>query len=91
MPALPYRSGDLPDFVVEPLVGLDLEGGHLVEHLRLVEADQVVDDDVGRPEVVDHVAAHVDLALRPVGRRVEDHARLGPQQLVRQAQADLLQ
>ena len=50
-----------------------------------------MDDDVWRPEVVDHVSAHVDLALGPVGRGVEHHARLRPQQLVRQAQADLLQ
>lgn len=48
-------------------------------------------DDVRRPEVVDHVSAHVDLPLRPVGRRVQDHPGLRPKQLVRQAETDLLQ
>ena len=81
----------LPDFVVEFLGLLHLEGGHLVEHFRLVEADQVVDDDVRGPEVVDHVPANVDLTLGPVRGAVQNHAWFGPQQFVGQAEADLLQ
>ena len=80
----------VPDFVVELLSNLDLECRHLVEHLRLVEADQVVYDDVRGPEVVHHVPADVDLSLGPVCGLVEDHAGLGPKELVGEAEADLL-
>ena len=50
-----------------------------------------MDDDVGGPEVVDHVPADVDLALRPVGRRVQDHPGLGPEQFVGETETDLLE
>ncbi len=49
-----------------------------------------MDDYVGRPEVVDHVAADVDLARGPVGGCVQDHPGLGPFELVGPAKADLL-
>ncbi len=49
-----------------------------------------MDDDVRGPEVVDHVAPHVDFAGRPVGGAVQDHSRLRPHQLVCPANADLL-
>jgi hypothetical protein len=52
---------------------------------------QIVDDDVRSPEVIDHVAANVDLSGRPVGRAVQDHSRLRPHQLVGPANADLLE
>ena len=63
----------------------------MIEYFRFVETDQVVDDDVRGPEVVHHVAPHVDFALGPIGRGVQNHPGLGPQQLVRQPQTNLLQ
>jgi hypothetical protein len=66
-PAIQY----IPDFEVELFPLLNLESCHLVENLGLVEADQVVDNDVWRPEVVDHVAPDVNFTRRPVGRSIQ--------------------
>ena len=49
-----------------------------------------MDDDVRGPEVVDHVAPHVDLPGRPVGGAVQDHSGLRPHQLVSPPNTDLL-
>ena len=57
----------------------------------LVLSHQVVDDDVRSPEVIYHVAPDVDLTGGPVGRAVQDHPRFRPHQLVRPANADLLE
>ena len=59
--------------------------------LKSVMSHQIVDDNVRSPEVIDHVAANVDLSGRPVGRAVQDHPRLRPHQLVGPANADLLE
>ena len=63
----------------------------VTENLAVVLSHQVVDDDVRGPEVIYHVAPDVDLTGGPVGRAVQDHPRLRPHQLVRPANADLLE
>ena len=88
---VPEMTIFLPDFVVQLPVDFNFEGCHLVENFGFVEADQVVDDNVRGPKVVHHVTPNVDLAHRPIGRSVQNHPRLRPEQLVRQAEADLLE
>lgn len=82
----------LPDFVVEPLpVLFHLQSCYLVQDLRFVEADQVMDDDVGSPEVVDHVSPNIDLPRGPVCWTIEYHPGLRPHQLVSPSQTYLLE
>ena len=81
----------MPDLVVDLEVLLDLEGGDLLEHLGLLELHEVVDDEVGRPEVADQRGGHRLLApARPVHRGVENHPGLLPEELVGKPDADLL-
>ena len=41
---------DSPDFVVNSAVSIDLQSTNLVQYLRLVKLDKVMNDDVWRPE-----------------------------------------
>ncbi len=47
-----------------------------------MRTNQVMDDEIWSPEEVYETCADRLLSLGPVGRGVEDHAGLGPQQLV---------
>ena len=42
----------LPDFVVNFLVLEDLKSTDLIENFRLIEADKIVDDHIGGPNVL---------------------------------------
>lgn len=50
-----------PDVVEDALLGPDLEGGDLLDEDGLLKLDEVVDDDVWRPEVLHQLRAHVYL------------------------------
>ena len=39
-----------PDFVVNSAVSIDLQSTNLVQYLRLVKLDKIVNDDVWRPK-----------------------------------------
>ena len=67
-----------------------LQGSDLIENLRLLEVDQVVDDEIRCPEVLDELRADRVLSVVPVRRRVENHPGLGPKKFVRQPKTYLL-
>ena len=52
--------------------------------------DQVMDDNVRYPEVLDDVRTHVDLPPRPVRAVVENHSMFRPPHVISKTQTYLL-
>ena len=48
------------------MASFDLQGRNLIHDFWFVEADKVVYDDVGCPEMFHHVTTNIQLTLGPV-------------------------